>query len=474
MGLPYGAWRSPGQYRKVGKYGAETEKELWQQLNVDQAEQLTDITGEEVLVPEDVEIQRIKDYDISLSDYEEDLTDLRTVTIDPSNAHDFDDALSITETEDGYTARVHIADVPFYLTQDGRVEEKVFERGRSTYYNGAADHMLPGDLAEELSLMEGQERLTNTIEISFDENLRPTGETDIYRALVEVDHNLAYGEVNQYAKTTTTSAVTEEEEELEQKLQESLGGFGSESPKDPKIKALQEFATPKTDTTYYGVLSKEEQNIVDDIELLKRAARHLADDRLDQLVYERGSGYLIVEEFMLHANKVCAEELAEKPFGVYRVHGSPQTDWVAELDKYVAENLDEPYGRLIEANDPLLAWKRIEEQYDDEALPTLFAPTADKYEWAYYAPVNRGHEALGFEAYAPFTSPVRRAADIVNWRILHEEFQKDHEDIIRLIDQWNHPVPLRDGYFQDEEAETTEVSQFDTEALEEEPLLPER
>ena len=134
-----------------------------------------------------------------------DLTALPTFTIDPDTARDFDDAISVAREGAGYRAHVHIADVSYFVDDDGEIEREARRRTSSLYLPLFAEPMLPAALSSDLcSLVPRQPRKCLTVEFTFDAQGRRTA-TQYYRSLISSDHRLTYG----FADTVIGPAAVE-------------------------------------------------------------------------------------------------------------------------------------------------------------------------------------------------------------------------------------------------------------------------
>ena len=134
-----------------------------------------------------------------------DLTALPTFTIDPDTARDFDDAISVAREGAGYRAHVHIADVSYFVDDDGEIEREARRRTSSLYLPLFAEPMLPAALSSDLcSLVPRQPRKCVTVEFTFDAQGRRTA-TQYYRSLISSDHRLTYG----FADTVIGPAAVE-------------------------------------------------------------------------------------------------------------------------------------------------------------------------------------------------------------------------------------------------------------------------
>ncbi|MDX1747054.1 MAG: RNB domain-containing ribonuclease, partial [Halobacteriales archaeon] len=145
-------------------------------------------------------------------DRREDLRDLTTWTVDPVDAQDFDDAISIARTDEGYRLHVHIADVTHYVTPETTMWEEAIRRGNTVYLPAYTVHMLPPVLAETVcSLVPGEDRLAHTVEMHVDGESLSNADIDIYKSVIRSDERLTYND----AETRLDDPETPLHEELD-------------------------------------------------------------------------------------------------------------------------------------------------------------------------------------------------------------------------------------------------------------------
>lgn len=293
--------------------------------------------GEEWQPPADDRIhQEIEEIYDQLRDVDEaaedrrDLRDIPTYTIDPEGAKDFDDAIAVQKEYDdgslsGYRAWVHIADVPHYIDDDGAIDAVVQRRAFTEYRPEPVTHMLPEDLVQKFSLVEGRDQLANTIELQFDDD--GAVETyDIYRSVIETDRNLSYEQANSYATMPSGSPA--------------LGARGEE--------------------------------LVHDLEELSFLTRRLAS-QAGRTHTDREPAYRIVEELMLTANELGADALRQNDTGIYRVHDgvheeaeyTPHCDRHAGLDTEPYAHFTAPIRRYSDIINWRLYWDEFGGSDDD-------------------------------------------------------------------------------------------------------------
>jgi ribonuclease R len=310
-------------------------------------------------------------------------------TIDPEDAKDFDDALSISETENGnYIVGIHIADVSHYVNDKTELDKQAFKRGNSVYFVGKVIPMLPEKLSNNIcSLVPGKDRLTYSVIVE----LSPRGKVikyDIKKTIINSKRRFTY-------------------EEVQEIIEKETGDFSDEVLKLNNLarilrkKRLKEggieFSTPE-------VRFKLDEN-GKPIEILRKEIKE---------------SNMLVEEFMLLANKIVARHIAfpekqAKPF-IYRIHDLPDKEKIFEFARFVRS-----LGYSFEPNSSLrtLQFKNLMDEIhgkEEEALINELAIRSMAK--AVYSANNIGHYGLGFKYYTHFTSPIRRYADLLIHRLL--------------------------------------------------------
>jgi len=316
-----------------------------------------------------------------------DLTALETFTIDPTTARDFDDALTLSEDENGhFSLGVHIADVSHYVQEGTPLDAEAKMRSNSTYFPGKCVPMLPEELSNHLcSLKEKVIRLTISVLIELDAE----GRTKSYK--------IVRGFINSQKRFT--------------------------------YKQAKEVLDKKTPSPHYTALKRMEKLcLILKSRRFERGSVDLALPDMVILVDDDGKPYdfeeieydithQLVEEFMLKANEIVAESFASKNLpSVYRIHEDPSQE---TLENFYA--LARTLGFTVPG-------KPTTE--DIQRLFTLAkeTPYAQQISIAYirsmklavYSHENVGHYGLGLENYCHFTSPIRRYSDLVVHRLLFD------------------------------------------------------
>jgi len=346
-------------------------------------------------------------------DLRRDFRDILTFTIDPEDAQDFDDALSVRSLENGHLEiGVHIADVTHYLKPDSALDRAAFDRSTSVYLVDRCNPMLPEKLSNNLcSLVPEQDRLTFSAVFTFDEKdklaTRWFGKTVIHSA-----KRLAYEE----AQTI-----------LDKKSPEALEAHPRFSELEWALQHLQRIArTMRKEREKNGAIGFE----TDEVRF------RLAPDGTPIEVYvkERKEAHMLIEDFMLLANKEVAlhmqpplksrknkDEEAPKsgapvPF-IFRIHDLPDMAKVADFARFALElgvqmKVDTP-EQIAHSFNNLMKKARTDDRL--KVLEPLAIRCMSK---AVYSTENIGHYGLGFSHYSHFTSPIRRYSDVLAHRIL--------------------------------------------------------
>ncbi|MDX2133957.1 MAG: ribonuclease R [Saprospiraceae bacterium] len=350
--------------------------------------------AEAAAIPEGVPAQEVE--------RRRDFRDVLTFTIDPEDARDFDDALSIRKLDNGnIEVGIHIADVAYYLKPGSHMDQEAFKRSTSVYLVDRVCPMLPEKLSNNLcSLVPEQERLTFSVVVEFDDKdnivKRWFGRTVIFS-----DKRFAYEEAQTVIENNPAEHLVGHP--LLEQLRWGLLELNRLSKKMRKAREKN------------GAISFESEEV----------RFRLAPDGtpIEAYVKERKDAHLLIEDFMLLANKEVAfyidqmgQAQQEVPF-VYRVHDLPDQEKVADFSRFAFElgypmKVDTPKQIATSFNTLLKAAQK------DERLKPLMPLAIRTMAKAVYSTNNIGHYGLGFSHYAHFTSPIRRYSDVLAHRIL--------------------------------------------------------
>lgn len=327
-----------------------------------------------------------------------DLRNEVTFTIDPEDAKDFDDAVSLETLPTGdYKLGVHIADVSYYVTDGSRIDQEAFNRGTSIYLADAVIPMLPEKLSNELcSLRPHEDRLTYSAFMIID----PKG--------VVKDYSIEKSVINSKRRFTY--------EEVQKILETGRGVFSGQ------LQTMRTLAQT--------LLKKRMKEGSIDFETIETKFRFDAKGQPTEIIKKaRLDAHRLVEDFMLLANKTVATHIArslaeKKPDGpqlhpfIYRVHDFPNPEKIGELANFVAQfgySLNTSGGVTSRALQKLLHDVRGKEE--EAVINEVAIRSMAK---AIYSEKNIGHFGLGFKFYTHFTSPIRRYPDLIVHRLLYE------------------------------------------------------
>ena len=325
-----------------------------------------------------------------------DMRGTTTFTIDPDTAKDFDDALSIRYLENGNCeVGVHIADVTHFVKPNTALDKEAYSRSTSVYLVDRVLPMLPEKLSNELcSLRPNEDKCTFSAIFVFDKNDKIIDRW-FGKTLIHSDRRFAY-------------------EEAQEILENGSGEFSDD------LKKLNQLAKVLRKQKFRnGAIAFESEEV----------KFQLDDDGtpIGLFVKERKEAHMLIEDFMLLANREVATYIHKKANGheipfVYRVHDLPNTDKVADLARFAKElgfeiKMDTPRQIADSYNDLAKAARK------DEALRMLEPIAIRTMAKAEYTSDNIGHYGLAFEFYSHFTSPIRRYSDVLTHRILYKNLE---------------------------------------------------
>ncbi len=331
----------------------------------------------------------------------EDFRDVVTFTIDPHDAKDFDDALSIRPIKKGlWEVGVHIADVSYYVQEGSIIDKEAFKRATSVYLVDRTIPMLPEKLCNNLcSLRQDEDKLTYSVILEMTD-AGVVKRSRIARTVIRSNRRFAYEEVQ---------AIIEREQ---QGGKEPLPGdeFKTEImtlDSLAKILRAKRFAD--------GALSFDRVEVRFDIDEKGHPVSVFFKESKD--------ANQLVEEFMLLANRTVAEFIGKVKGGnpktfVYRVHDEPDPERMENLQNFVAK-----FGYKLKATgDPVEMAKsmnkmlsEVKGKKEQELIETISIRSMQK---ACYTTENIGHYGLAFKFYTHFTSPIRRYPDLMVHRLL--------------------------------------------------------
>ena len=322
-----------------------------------------------------------------------DLRDKNCFTIDPVDAKDHDDAVSLEINSNGnYLLGVHIADVSFYVNEDSALDHEALKRGTSVYLVDRVIPMLPEKLSNSICSLKPQR---NRLAYSVMLEVTPEGDRvgyEIKRSVIKSRAKLNYDEVQKFFDTGRASKRVEG-------LQDDLVEMKNLSRKLTEKRLKQgslDFDLPEAQV----VLGKDGK--VQDILEVARLESHR-----------------LIEEFMLLANRTVAEHVTRRavPF-LYRIHEEPDPDKMEAFSDFVST-----MGHYFKVSGKIRPkriqtfLKSLEGKPEEELINEVLLRSLKK---ACYAPEDVGHFGLAFSHYTHFTSPIRRYPDLLVHRLLNE------------------------------------------------------
>jgi len=323
-----------------------------------------------------------------------DVRDIFTITIDPVDAKDFDDAISFRKLKNGYyEIGIHIADVSHYVEPENALDKEAYHRSTSVYLPDRVNPMLPEHISNVLC------------------SLRPKEDKLTFSAIFQIN---AKAEVKQYwlGKTVIHYDHRFTYEEVQAIIEEKAGIYAEEILTLNDI--AQKFRKKRFDN---GAINFSSQEV--------RFKLNEKGDPIGITIKESFEAHQLIEEYMLLANRTVAENISKikvnnKPLPFpYRTHDDPDEEKLVPFAAFAQKfghKFDTSSPEAIAASFNQLL-KDVHGRPEQHVLEQLGIRTMAK---AKYTTENVGHYGLGFEHYCHFTSPIRRYPDIQVHRILFD------------------------------------------------------
>ena len=359
-----------------------------------------------------------------------DLRGLAFVTIDGETAKDFDDAVYCERRGKSFRLWVAIADVSHYVKPGDPLDQEAYERGNSVYFPRRVIPMLPEELSNELcSLKPEVDRLVMVCEMEISSG-GVVKHYDFYDGVIHSHERMTYTLVNEMLQ-------------------------GREKPRH-SIEAL--YAVFKT------LLAQRQKRGAIDFDSVETRMIFDEQGKIEKIIrVERNDAHRLIEECMLAAN-VCASDYLEKNEQptLYRVHEGPSAEKLEGLRTMLKDfGLSLGGGEEPQARDYAELLERVKGKPYSGMLQTVMLRSLSQ---AVYTPENVGHFGLAYDAYAHFTSPIRRYPDLLvhrgikavlagkryeaaNWSAIGEhcsETERRADDATRDVEAW-----LKTYYMQD-------------------------
>ncbi|MBL4644492.1 MAG: ribonuclease R [Candidatus Pacebacteria bacterium] len=333
--------------------------------------------------------------------WRKDFRDTITFTIDPHDAKDFDDALSIKKLENGnFEIGIHIADVTHYVRPGTKLDLEARKRGTSVYLVDRTIPMLPEAISNDLC------------------SLNPNEEKRAFGAIFELDSKA------QVVKHSFSKTLIRSDKRFSYRTaQDLLDSRGSTPKADAEfaedLYSLWDLSSAlRKERVEKGAIEFDSEEIEFELDESGKPIKAYVKERLDTMK--------LIEEFMLLANRFVATHIAEHCKGknpsssmfIYRIHDAPDPDKLAELSVFLRaighDHLNKE-AHQIEAKD-LAQLMRDIKGHPEEAVVQM--ATLRSMAKAVYSDKNIGHFSLGFSHYTHFTSPIRRYPDMMVHRLL--------------------------------------------------------
>ncbi len=321
-----------------------------------------------------------------------DLTGQCVYTIDPADAKDHDDAVSVEKTVDGFRLSVHIADVSYFVEEGTPLDKEAFTRGNSVYLPGMVIPMLPEVLSNDVcSLKVNRKRLAHSAIIDFDKKGKPVG-WKFADTVIKSQAKLSYEEVQEFFDS------------------------GEITPKLSKV------ADNLRTARHLALLLSRRRSAEGSLDFDLPESKIILNQKGE--VLELGNkvrleSHRLVEEFMLAANRAVALEVFRngQQF-LYRVHDKPDLEKLTEFSTLmkrlgytfpVSPNMrPKAFSQFLE---------KVKDAPEEDFINDLMLRSMKK---AVYQRENIGHFGLAFNHYTHFTSPIRRYADLLVHRLLRK------------------------------------------------------
>jgi len=386
-----------------------------------------------------------------------DLRGVNLVTIDGVDARDFDDAVFCEPSGNGYRLLVAIADVAHYVEQGTPLDKQAIRRGTSVYFPDRVVPMLPEVLSNGLcSLKPRVDRLCLVCEMHVGAEGK-VSRSKFYEAVMRSSARLIYGQVNDFLTGQSKKQIPKSLHEDMQHLHDAFKLFA----KNRRKRGAIELDIPQTR------INVDEHGAVVSISAVPRNDAHR-----------------LIEECMIAANVQAAKFLRKhRVAGLYRVHAKPDPDRFDELRQYLLGlGLKVPHSDHVQPRQLTKLMDQVKDRPDSVAISMALLRSMSHAE---YTPKNIGHFGLALDAYAHFTSPIRRYPDLLVHRairhILHggkagnyaydyremerlggvcSEYERRAEDATREVDAWLKCQFMEDKVGEQYEGVITGVTNF--------------
>ncbi|GJQ60468.1 MAG: ribonuclease R [Candidatus Scalindua sp.] len=329
-------------------------------------------------------------------DKDDNRLDLRSefiITIDPDDAKDFDDAISLKrDNNENWLLGVHITDVSYYIQYNSALDREARKRGTSVYLPGTVIPMLPETLSNGIcSLKEGEDRLTKSVLFTYSPNGLLLG-FKIMHSIINVKKRLTYDNATKI-------------------ILENNGGNPDQVESDSLAHTLSIMCM------FAKVLYKKRlMNGALELNLPEISIKIGTSGTIDSIEkVTRDISHIIIEEFMIAANQIVAKFMHTKNLpSLYRIHPEPDEDRMDDFAEFIFLSMGKrinPYNNF----ELQTFLKEIENHPESYVINMMMLKSLQK---AIYSAARAPHYALAVEDYTHFTSPIRRYPDLVVHRLL--------------------------------------------------------
>ena len=355
--------------------------------------------------------------DVVLPDQRKDRLDMRkitTITIDPEDAKDFDDALSLESFSNNETrVGIHIADVNAYVKQKSQIDKEAQIRGNSTYLVGEVIPMLPPTLSNGIcSLVEGKDRLTKSVFLTFSSNGKLC-KTEFANTVICSNKRLTYQQAFALLKEDQLNVIRKIPLPPPHQTGSTGRPLSDLSNFELKIIRLSVRKLWKIAKVLRAERFKHGSLDLNIPEVKIYVDRDGYADSIESLEYDES--HQLIEEFMLTANEAVAKSLRGYRIPlIYRVHDKPDPKKLEELQETLA-SYGLKTGNLINRKEMVTLIAKLNEHPQGHTLRIQFLRSLKQ---ACYRADPDGHFGLNMSDYTHFTSPIRRYSDLTVHRIL--------------------------------------------------------
>ena len=350
----------------------------------------------------------------------EDLREVTTFTIDPRDAKDFDDAISIRKTDDGlWEVGVHIADVSHYVKEGSVIDKEAVKRATSVYLVDRTIPMLPERLCNFIcSLRPNEEKLTYSVVFKLDDKA-VVKDWQLAHTVIKSDRRFTYEEVQKVLEDHKEASPEDYKMPGDHEADPNFNG--------PDVLPAEHFATELITLNRLAKQLRARRFEHGSINFDRSEVRFDIDDKGKPIgVYFKVAkdANKLVEEFMLLANRTVAESVGKQPKNKkpktlpYRVHDLPDQDKLINLSEFIVKfgYKLKPTGSKEEVAKGLnKLLTDIQGKKEQNLIETVSLRAMMK---ARYSTHNIGHYGLAFDYYTHFTSPIRRYPDVMVHRLL--------------------------------------------------------